>query len=51
MVEDEDGVRELMQAWLESHGYRVLVAGNGVEALERRARPTTAGSIWSSPTW
>jgi two-component system, cell cycle sensor histidine kinase and response regulator CckA len=34
VVEDEEGVRELMQAWLESHGYRVLVAGNGVEALE-----------------
>jgi len=33
VVEDEEGVRELMQAWLESHGYRVLVAGNGVEAL------------------
>ena len=34
VVEDEDGVRELMQAWLESHGYRVLTAGNGVEALD-----------------
>jgi signal transduction histidine kinase/CheY-like chemotaxis protein len=34
VVEDEEGVRELMQAWLESHGYRVLTAGNGVEALE-----------------
>jgi len=33
VVEDEEGVRELMQAWLESHGYRVLTAGNGVEAL------------------
>ena len=33
VVEDEDGVRELMQTWLESHGYRVLAAGNGVEAL------------------
>jgi len=34
VVEDEEGVRELMQAWLESHGYRVLTAGNGVEALQ-----------------
>ena len=34
VVEDEEGVRELMQAWLESHGYRVLTAGNGVEALD-----------------
>jgi signal transduction histidine kinase len=34
VVEDEDGVRELMQAWLESHGYRVLTAANGVEALQ-----------------
>jgi signal transduction histidine kinase/ActR/RegA family two-component response regulator len=37
VVEDEDGVRELMQAWLESHGYRVLTAGNGVEALQTSA--------------
>jgi two-component system cell cycle sensor histidine kinase/response regulator CckA len=34
VVEDEEGVRELMQAWLESHGYHVLTAGNGVEALD-----------------
>jgi two-component system cell cycle sensor histidine kinase/response regulator CckA len=33
VVEDEDGVRELMQTWLESHGYRVLSAANGVDAL------------------
>jgi two-component system cell cycle sensor histidine kinase/response regulator CckA len=43
VVEDEDGVRELMQAWLESHGYRVLTAGNGVEAL--RACEDFAGPI------
>ncbi len=43
VVEDEEGVRELMQAWLESHGYRVLTAGNGVEAL--RLSETFAGPI------
>ena len=34
VVEDEEGVRDLMQAWLQSHGYQVLTAGNGVEALQ-----------------
>jgi two-component system cell cycle sensor histidine kinase/response regulator CckA len=33
VVEDEEGVRELMEAWLASHGYHVLTASNGVEAL------------------
>jgi CheY-like chemotaxis protein len=33
VVEDEEGVRELMEAWLGTHGYRVLTASNGVEAL------------------
>jgi signal transduction histidine kinase/CheY-like chemotaxis protein len=34
VVEDEAGVRDLLQDWLESFGYRVLAAGNGVDALE-----------------
>jgi two-component system cell cycle sensor histidine kinase/response regulator CckA len=34
VVEDEAGVRDLLQDWLESFGYRVLTAGNGVDALE-----------------
>ena len=51
VVEDEEGVRELMQAWLESHGYRVLTAGNGVEALRRVRGVRRARSTWSSPTW
>ena len=34
IVEDEVGVRELIQEWLQAHGYRVLSAGNGLDALE-----------------
>lgn len=34
VVEDEEGVRDLIQDWLESHGYHVLAAGNGADALE-----------------
>jgi signal transduction histidine kinase len=34
VVEDEAGVRDLLRDWLESQGYRVLAAGNGVDALE-----------------
>jgi two-component system, cell cycle sensor histidine kinase and response regulator CckA len=34
LVEDEDSVRELISAWLTRHGYRVLSASNGSEALE-----------------
>ncbi len=33
MVEDEEGVRKVVRAFLETHGYRVLEAGNGEEAL------------------
>jgi len=33
LVEDEDGVRRVMQTILEQHGYRLLVAANGDEAL------------------
>jgi PAS domain S-box-containing protein len=34
LVEDEDGVRELTARTLNLQGYRVLVAGNGQEALQ-----------------
>lgn len=34
IVEDEVGIRELIQLYLEKHGYRTLAAGDGVEALE-----------------
>jgi len=33
IVEDEEGVRELMCEWMSSHGYTVVAAANGVEAL------------------
>jgi CheY-like chemotaxis protein len=42
LVEDEDGVRELIHEWLADHGYEVLVAADGPEALalaEARGRP------------
>jgi hypothetical protein len=33
LVDDEDGLRDLAQEILEAHGYRVLVARDGAEAL------------------
>lgn len=33
LVEDEEGVRDVITEWLVSHGYTVLTACNGVEAL------------------
>jgi len=34
LVEDEDGVRKLAKEILISHGYNVLAAGSGAEALK-----------------
>lgn len=34
VVEDADALRKLAQALLEEHGYRVVAAANGVEALQ-----------------
>ena len=34
LVEDEETIREMAKMFLESHGYRVLEAGNGPEALQ-----------------
>ena len=34
VVDDEEAVRLVVKATLERHGYRVLQAGNGIEALE-----------------
>ena len=33
LVEDEDGVRELIEEGLKFHGYQIIVAKNGAEAL------------------
>ncbi|MBI3965061.1 MAG: response regulator, partial [Chloroflexi bacterium] len=38
LVEDEPGLRHLIQHVLERAGYTVLAAGNGAEALERAGR-------------
>ena len=37
VVEDEEAIRHLLQLSLERHGYRVIVAGSGAEALDRLA--------------
>ncbi|HEX4998423.1 MAG TPA: response regulator [Terriglobia bacterium] len=34
VVEDDDGIRQLMQLFLEIEGYRVITATNGQEGLE-----------------
>ncbi len=34
VVDDEDAVRSVVKATLERSGYRVLLAGNGIEAIE-----------------
>lgn len=34
IVEDEEGIRELMKLYLENNGYDVKTAGNGKEALQ-----------------
>ncbi len=34
VVDDEEGIRQVVQAYLQKHGYKVLLAVDGVEALE-----------------
>jgi CheY-like chemotaxis protein len=34
LVEDEEGVRDLIREWMSTHGYTVLAAANGLEALD-----------------
>ncbi len=38
LAEDEDGIREIVQEFLQRKGYTVLAAGNGLEALELAER-------------
>lgn len=46
MVDDEEVVRKVAKATLENHGYRVLLAANGKEAVEAlRAAKTSIGLI------
>jgi len=42
LVDDEDIIREVVKKQLESLGYRVTLARNGLEAVERFARPDAA---------
>ena len=43
LVDDEDAIRDLVRKALESHGYRVLMAGDGVDAM--KVADTSAGPI------
>jgi PAS domain S-box-containing protein len=38
LVEDQDAVRELIEKMLKVHGYKVLPAGNGADAIDLAAR-------------
>ncbi len=55
MVDDEEVVRKVAKATLENHGYRVLLAANGKEAVEAlRAAKTSIGLILldlTKPVW
>lgn len=35
LIEDEEGFREFIQMYLEKRGYKVIVAGNGIEGLKK----------------
>jgi two-component system cell cycle sensor histidine kinase/response regulator CckA len=41
LVEDEEGVRKVVRTVLQRHGYRVLEATNGVEALDLAEKHAT----------
>lgn len=53
IVEDDEGIRELVSAALDSAGYRVIAAGHGVEALDLLDReaslPDTIILDWMMP--
>ena len=50
VVDDEAPIREVARQILERFGYRVLLAVNGVEAVQL-SPPARMKSPWSSPTW
>jgi PAS domain S-box-containing protein len=45
LVEDEDGVRRLARRTLELHGYHVVEAANGAQALELAAEESSLGLL------
>jgi PAS domain S-box-containing protein len=47
VVEDEPGVRRLVREILERHGYQVVIAANGLEALQILAGSKTIGAAVS----
>ena len=50
IAEDEASIREVARAALEGHGYEVLLAADGEEALSC-CTGTARRSTWWSPTW
>jgi CheY-like chemotaxis protein len=45
VVDDDSAIRDAVQELLEDHGYEVVLAGDGVEALERLAAMAAPPSL------
>ena len=45
VVEDDQGIREMMKIFLEMEGYHVVTAANGWEGLERLSRLSEPGLV------